>query len=138
MENIRDVVCRNFNRLVESSGKTKREIAQQMRVSEATLQRWKSGDSFPELPNIEKLALVLGVSTLEFYRAEDPPAAKVEPVSILAKRILNIPDAFFDAVKDLDLGDETAWNGLIGAAEGYSESKKNRKQKAQGKAAGHD
>ena len=71
MGNIGKILCKNFNRLVDLSGKTKREIAQQMGVSESTLQRWKSGASHPEIVNLERLAVVLGVNPLEFFATEE-------------------------------------------------------------------
>lgn len=108
MENIKTIVCRNFNRLVDSSGKTKREIAQQMNISEATLQRWKNGISFPELPNIEKLAVILKVQETEFYKTEESVAQKAEPVSIFAKKLMAIPDEVYDYAQDISL-DNKIW-----------------------------
>jgi transcriptional regulator with XRE-family HTH domain len=95
VDDIKTIVQRNFNRLVDSSNLTKREIAQQMKVSEATLQRWKSGVSFPELPNIERLALVLGVDAIEFYRTEEAPI-KTMPMSEMLKRLGAIPNEIYE------------------------------------------
>lgn len=95
MENIRTVVCNNFNRLVDSSGMTKREIAHQMNISEATLQRWKSGASFPELPNLEKLAKILNVHEREFYAYEEPVVRQL-PVSHALKKMMSVPDDVYD------------------------------------------
>jgi len=83
---------------------TKREIAHQTGVSEATLQRWKSGASFPELPNIEKLSEVLKVSPIEFYLAE-PIVAATDPVSIFAKKVLSIPDEIYEMAQDFSSSD---------------------------------
>lgn len=110
MGNIREIVCKNFKRLVDSSGKTKREIAQQMGVSEATLQRWKSGASFPELPNIEKLASILGVDESEFYLSSESEV-KLMPVSGAIKKALLIPDDIFELAQKLSVNDE-AW-GMV-------------------------
>lgn len=113
MENIRTIVCKNFNRLVGLSGMTKREIAQQMNISEATLQRWKSGVSFPELPNIEKLAKILKVDEVEFYSSVDP-VTKNEPVSNVLKRMMCIPDEVYDKAVKVGVN-HNVWETVIDA-----------------------
>lgn len=74
MENIRDIIRENCQRLLERevSGLSLREIARQTGVSEATIQRWKTGVNSPELNNIEKLAEVLKISPREFFEVKSP------------------------------------------------------------------
>jgi transcriptional regulator with XRE-family HTH domain len=110
VESIRDIVTRNFNRLVDSSPLSKKEIAQKMKVDPSTLQRWGSGDSFPELPNIQKLADILRVSTAEFYQAEEP-IIKVEPPSKLLRKLLLIPDHIYEKIEDFG-DDEDVWTDI--------------------------
>lgn len=129
MENIRTTVCSNFNRLVDSSGKTKREIAQQMQVSEATLQRWKSGVSFPELPNLEKLAKILGVDEREFYSSHEP-VVKHEPVSKTLQKILNVPDDVYDLAAKLGDPKNNAWETVRAALDLAIEAKQAKNQQA--------
>lgn len=71
MGNIGKIVCNNFNRLIDSCGMTKRDIAHQMGVSESTLQRWKNGVSCPEIPNLERLAEVIHIDPIEFFKTEE-------------------------------------------------------------------
>jgi transcriptional regulator with XRE-family HTH domain len=71
METIRDLIGKNFNRLVNASPLTNREIAKLVGVNEATFYRWQNNESCPELPNIEKLAQVLNIDPLEFYKTEE-------------------------------------------------------------------
>lgn len=105
MENIRTLVCRNFNRLVEASPLTKKEIARQMQVDQSTLQRWKNGETFPELANIEKLAKILGVEEREFYLSEKP-IVKTLPMKDVIKMIASIPDDIYLAASEIDLNHE--------------------------------
>lgn len=89
---------------------TKREIAHQMNISEATLQRWKSGVSFPELPNLEKLAKILNVDEKEFYLPEKPVLKEV-PMQTVLNRIASIPECIYKLAEQLN-GDEKAWKDV--------------------------
>lgn len=112
MENIRTLVCKNFTKLVDSSPLSKREIARQMNISEATLQRWKTGASFPEHSNLEKLAKVLGVSDREFY-ADEEPIVKTLPMEEMFKRMASIPGKVYELAAELgDVNDE-GWEEVI-------------------------
>lgn len=107
MENMKDLVCNNFNRLVDSSNLKKREIAKLIGVNENTLQRWKNKDSYPELPNIEKLAEVLGVSPLEFYKSN--AELRSPSLSVFKKALTSIPDDVFEKAAQVSLSD-SAWD----------------------------
>jgi transcriptional regulator with XRE-family HTH domain len=117
VDNIRDVVCRNYNRLVEASPLSQREIAKRVGVDPSTLQRWRTGDSFPELPNIEKLALVLGVNALEFYNTDERLMhTQSQPVSTIFKKIMAIPDEVYEEASKIPRSHErskVAWGQVM-------------------------
>lgn len=120
MENIRNTVCNNFNRLVDSSNLSKREIAKLIKVDESTLQRWGNGKSFPELPNIEKLAKALNVSEWEFYRT---PQEVEKPISVsnVVPLLLSIPDHIY--LKAQKIGPRhMAWEAIDGILNGAIKS----------------
>jgi transcriptional regulator with XRE-family HTH domain len=125
METIRDVICKNFNRLVESSDLSNKTIAQKAGVTEPTFYRWKNGENTPELPNIESLAKALGVDPIEFYQAEFTP--RQLPVSATLRKMMAIPDEVYELASELELEDEV-WievvETLMIAAEQKSMAKK--------------
>lgn len=82
-----------------------------MQIDPSTLQRWKTGDTFPELPNIERLAKVLGVSEREFYTS-DEPIVKTLPMSAMTKRLSSVPDEVYELASELGVNDEV-WEDVI-------------------------
>lgn len=115
---MRDLVCNNFIRLVDASPLTKRELAKMIGVNENTLQRWKNKDSYPELPNIEKLAVALNVSPMEFYKTESKASHKVSVLKAeLIRRLDNIPDEVYELaaqLEDLSVKDKKElWEDIV-------------------------
>lgn len=131
MENMKDLVCNNFNRLVEASPLKKREIAKLIGVNENTLQRWKNKDSYPELPNIEKLAEVLGVSPLEFYKSN--VEEKVLPMSVVGKRISSIPDDIYEMAEKYGATHDV-WKDVRKAFEIYEMDIERKRERAKSRA----
>jgi transcriptional regulator with XRE-family HTH domain len=126
MENMKELVCNNFTRLFEQSDfKTYRALAQAVKINENTIQRWVNKKSYPELPNIEKLAEVFRVSPLEFYKT------KVEPVNVLSfkkaiGRMLLVPEEVYELGSEMD---EESWDIIIKMMKGrlsIIEAKKSR------------
>jgi transcriptional regulator with XRE-family HTH domain len=70
VETIKEIVCRNCKRLLDKS-KNLSDIARQMQVNPTTISRWKSGDHAPELDKIDRLAEILEVDPLEFFKRDD-------------------------------------------------------------------
>lgn len=97
---------------MDSTALTKREVAKRVGVSENTLQRWKNKESYPELPNIEKLATILEVSPLEFYKVREGSVAIQEPVSIFAKKLLSIPDKVYELAQKVG-PDDPNWETVL-------------------------
>lgn len=125
MENMKDIVCNNFIRLTEKSDLSFREIAKRVGVNENTLQRWKNKKSFPERPNIEKLAIVLDVDVTEFYRTDDPPILpKSFRVSDITEYLGAVPDKVFELAQKVDR-DNKVWEAISGLLE--IEAKKTKK-----------
>lgn len=121
MENMRELVCNNFNRLFESSKfETYRELAAAIKVNENTIQRWVKKKSYPELPNIEKIAEKFDVSPLEFYRT---PQELGRPISVssVVPLLLSIPDHIYR--KAHKIGPEhIAWKMIEGILDGAIKS----------------
>lgn len=131
METIKEVISKNFTRLVEGSTLSQKVIAKKVGVSETTIYRWKSGENTPEPANIDKLSEVLGVSPLEFYKAETEKTTR-EPVSIAIKKVLSVPDDIYEMAQRFDLSDDV-WEAVRGAMEDAIEEREEMaKSKKQG------
>lgn len=117
MENMKELVCNNFIRLVDASPFTKRELAKLIGVNENTLQRWKNKDSYPELPNIERLAMALNVSPLEFYKSGKEEKSKTLPMSATIKKLASIPDDIYDLAAKINDIHDPQWQNVRNALE---------------------
>jgi transcriptional regulator with XRE-family HTH domain len=114
MESIKKIIQINCKRLLGKDARTENlsEIARQMGVSPTTIQRWKSGENTPEVPNLEALAEVLKIDPMEFFRRLNEPQP-TEPMSTIAKRILSIPDDIYDLASKLGANHEV-WDIVRG------------------------
>lgn len=105
MESMREIVCNNFNRLFENSEfSSYRALAKEIGVNENTLQRWKKKKSYPELPNVERLAKAFKVNPREFYASKDEE--NPSPVSKTLIKMMAIPDKIYDLAISVPREDE--------------------------------
>ena len=113
METIKDVVCRNFNRLVDSSGLSPKVLAKMFEVSEPTFYRWKKGEHSPELPNIEIISRALNIDPFEFYRREVPlPVPKSFKIKDISSFLEAIPDDVYSYAQSFEHTDEV-WKSVM-------------------------
>jgi transcriptional regulator with XRE-family HTH domain len=114
MENMKDLVCNNFNRLYEASEfKTYRSLALALKINENTIQRWVKKVSYPELPNIERLAEVFKVHPLEFYKSNEEISRSL-PVSKTLQKMMAIPDEIYELAGQMGPNKEF-WSEVGGA-----------------------
>lgn len=127
METIRETICKNFNRLIESSDLNNKVLAQKAGVTEPTFYRWKRGESTPELDNIEAMAKALGVDASEFYRT-DAPIKKTFTMKEFKGFLGNIPDDIYEMAGELG-SDHQVWEIVRGAYDHAINSKKEKESK---------
>ena len=60
-EKLRKIFSRNLNRLLQSSGHNKTELANYMGVSTSTVSDWCNGNKYPRMDKVEKIAAWFGV-----------------------------------------------------------------------------
>ena len=63
---IKEVFGENLRRIIKDKTHLD-DFAKSNNINRRKLARWISGESFPESPEIEKLAELLGVSEAEFF-----------------------------------------------------------------------
>jgi len=60
-----------INEIILKSGKKKQFIAQKLNISPATLTRYCSGETSPNMKTLKKLSDIIGVSIAEFFLYKD-------------------------------------------------------------------
>jgi transcriptional regulator with XRE-family HTH domain len=88
-----------------------------MKINPTTISRWKSGHHAPELDKIDKLAEILNINPLEFYRTNEAPA---EPVSKTLIKMSAIPDKIYDIAPDIGK-DHKIWKDVLDILKGAKE-----------------
>ena len=83
----KDVFSRNLRRYLESSGKTQREVAAHIGVSNGTFCDWVNGRLYPRMDKIQKLAEYFGIKKSDLV--EDVNIAK-ESVSNKEQEVLDL------------------------------------------------
>lgn len=96
MDSLKDILAKNIERLIEASGRSVRDIASEIKVSDVSIHRWKSGANPPDVVNMEALAKALNVDPMEFYKSE----SNIVPLygNTALRKFLILPD---DIVEDL-------------------------------------
>lgn len=118
MENMKEVVSKNFNRFMEASKPKQRALANSIKVNENSIGRWLRGTSLPEMDNIQKLADFFGVPWQEFFRSDYLSTPKVEPMSHVLNRALTIPDSIYEfAGKIPESHRKDIWDAVEGLIE---------------------
>lgn len=52
----RELLSKNLNKLLKSKGKTQADVIRDLGIPEATIRSWFSGEKYPRIQNIQKLA----------------------------------------------------------------------------------
>lgn len=131
METIKEVLRNNLVRLLDKSvtGVQLSEISRQMQVSQTTVSRWKNGENSPELDKIDRLAEILKVDPIEFFRT-GKEIGIVQPVSKTLKKMMCVPDDIYDLAGKLGDIDAEAWHTVRSALEIAIESKAAKSRQA--------
>jgi transcriptional regulator with XRE-family HTH domain len=123
MESIKEIVARNCRRLLVKPVNLA-ELSRLMQIHPSTISRWKNGDHAPEMDKIDKLADLLGVDPLEFYRTESNKPLEL-PVSKTLQKMMCVPDKIYDLAIDLG-ADHGIWEGVEGMLEQAIEDQKSK------------
>lgn len=70
MEN-KKIFSANLQNFVEKSGKSRKDIAQDLNVSQSTFNDWYNGTSYPNIEKIEKIADYFGIKKYQLIEKHD-------------------------------------------------------------------
>ena len=62
MENLEEIITKNLKREIETCGKSKSQIANELGISKPTLSQYLSGRIMPSLPTFAKLCEIVDCS----------------------------------------------------------------------------
>ncbi|MDF5187260.1 XRE family transcriptional regulator [Vibrio parahaemolyticus] len=87
-----DIKSRFSQKLEEAmNGETNLSFAQKCGISEATIRKYKKGDTTPNLENLEAIAKASGKDILWFIHEQDKQEPAQETVPVEFQRIINAP-----------------------------------------------
>lgn len=78
----RDVFPKNFKKFIDTSGKTRIEIATALGVTPVAINDWLHGKRFPRVDKLEALALLFGVSKSDLIEEQPASPTLLSPAQI--------------------------------------------------------
>lgn len=98
------VFANNLNRLIERSGKTKKEIAEVIGVAPSTFNEWTKGKKYPRMGKVEMLANYFGVLKSDLIEEKTEEHREMQKKNDVLSDIvirMQTDDVFLSAVKSL-------------------------------------
>lgn len=89
MKTYKTAFSRNLDRLIRQSGKSRKEICQEMGVGYSTFTEWANGRKYPRPEGMETIAKYFGVSVSELVEAVDEPTFEIPPKIEVDKKIVS-------------------------------------------------
>ncbi len=94
----KEIFSRNLKRYIDKSGRTQKEIAEEIGVGQSTFTDWVKGRIYPRMDKVEKLANYFGIQKSDLV--EDVNVGK-ETVSNKEQQILDLFHKIPDGNKEL-------------------------------------
>jgi transcriptional regulator with XRE-family HTH domain len=98
------VFANNLNRLIERSGKTKKEIAEVIGVAPSTFNEWTKGKKYPRMGKVEMLANYFGVLKSDLIEEKTEEHREMQKKNDTLSDIvirMQTDDVFLSAVESL-------------------------------------
>lgn len=106
MDSMKQIICNNFNRLVDESGMKHKDLADRLKVTAGSFAKWRSGIHPIDPDVIDELAGILHVDRLEFYKGAENVVPMYGNSSI--RKAMIIPDEVIEGLYEIS-GDEKIW-----------------------------
>lgn len=113
------IFAKNLVSLRKAKGYSSAEsFAEELEISLRALQRYESGKRLPASELIEEMAAKLGVQAQDFFRAgEAVVIEKPQPMSVLARKLMSVPDEIYELAIKLNDPNNHAWGAVKAALE---------------------
>lgn len=97
----KEIFSRNLKKYIDISGKDRKDIAKDLKISYSTFTDWINGNSYPRIDRIEKLANYFGISKSDLIEEEKDDYYLNSETKQIAQEIFNNKElrALFDASK---------------------------------------
>jgi transcriptional regulator with XRE-family HTH domain len=111
MENIRIILAQRIKRFRKARGMSQEDLSEKSRLSIGTIKLVETQKRWPSPENMEAIATGLGITVSELFggQAQGKDKAISEPVSVFAKKLLNIPDDAWDLIQKLGDAKSDVW-----------------------------
>ncbi len=110
------VFANNLNRLIERSGKTKKEIAEVIGVAQSTFNEWTKGKKYPRMDKVEKLANYFGVLKSDLIEEKTEEHREMQKKNDTLSDIvirMQTDDVFLSAVESLYKLDQKKLSSIL-------------------------
>lgn len=133
---ITKVFAKNLRNLRAAHGLTADTLGLKVGVTSKHIYDMEKERRKPSLEILEKLSIALSVPIGALFYEDLKPQdlIKKEPVSVLANRLLTIPDRIYDLAQDL-VGNKQAWEDVETVMEAHIKNHRKKMDKAKSKGA---
>ena len=116
----KEIFAKNLNHYIERSGKTQKEIAEDLEIATSTLNNWATAQKYPRIDKIELLANYFGIQKSDLIE-EKLTEEKEKDNDILADIIVRarMDEAFYEALKSLYSLDFNEIKGVTGLLQAF-------------------
>ena len=116
----KEIFAKNLNHYIERSGKTQKEIAEDLEIATSTLNNWATAQKYPRIDKIELLANYFGIQKSDLIE-EKLTEEKEKDNEILADIIVRarMDEAFYEALKSLYSLDFNEIKGVTGLLQAF-------------------
>lgn len=116
----KEIFAKNLNHYIERSGKTQKEIAEDLEIATSTLNNWATAQKYPRIDKIELLANYFGIQKSDLIE-EKLTEEKEKDNEILADIIVRarMDEAFYEALKSLYSLDSNEIKGVTGLLQAF-------------------
>ena len=116
----KEIFAKNLNHYIERSGKTQKEIAEDLEIATSTLNNWATAQKYPSIDKIEILANYFGIQKSDLIE-EKLTEEKEKDNDILADIIVRarMDEAFYEALKSLYSLDFNEIKGVTGLLQAF-------------------
>lgn len=113
----RNIFAKNFNRLLQQSGKTQSDVVEALGITASTISDWANAKKYPRVDKLQRLAAYFGVHIWELREEPRAASASVKTIPVVGTVVAGIPTEAVEYVVDwedipLDMAQRGDYIGL--------------------------
>ena len=113
----RNIFAKNFNRLLQQSGRTQADVVEALGITASTISDWANAKKYPRVDKLQRLAAYFGVHIWDLREEPRAASASVKTIPVVGTVIAGIPTEAVEYVVDwedipLDMAQRGDYIGL--------------------------